>query len=354
MGEQEGFVTIKDIAKASGVSKATVGRVIGHYGIVSDETRRKVLDACQKLNYVPNFLAQGIRSKTTRIIAVVVGSIKNNFFAGIINAIEQIATQNQFNLIICNSQENVEKELMHLKSLFSRRIDGIIIAPAYTLDNHVRNENLSFYEGIIPVILIDRKVEHLHRTLVCSDNLNGSYQAIKYLLSLGHKHIGVIAPKNFITVNDRIAGYKKALSEAGIEFNPDNIETIDLEDENVIINAAINFLTRNKKITAITILNDTLISGVLRGLKKINITIPGDLSVISWDDNEITRLYEITTVNQQVKKIGELAIENILRLINNKEEEEWKTYSDIVLETNLIIRNSCSDITPASKDGCGA
>jgi LacI family transcriptional regulator len=342
MRKAENFATINEVAKESGVSKATVGRVIGNYGVVSEKTRKKVHTAIDKLKYVPNSLAQGMRNKTTKIIAVVVGSIKNNFFAEIIYAIEQIATQKQFNVIICNSHEDIEQEIMHLKSLFSRRIDGIIIAPAYTSDKQVRIENLSLYESIIPIVLIDRKVENLNKTLIHSDNLNGSYTAVSYLISLGHKHIGLIATKNFTTVDDRILGYKKALNKAEIEFNRDYIELVDFIDEDDFINEVINFIKKNKNITAITVLNDNLIGYVLRGLKKLELSIPNDISIVSWDDNEITKLHEITTINQQVKKIGELAVENIFEMINDKKVMEPE---EIVLETNLIIRNSCCAIT---------
>jgi LacI family transcriptional regulator len=338
MLEKEDFITINDVAKFSGVSKATVGRVIGNYGVVAEKTRQKVLSAIEELKYVPNALAQGMRNKSTKMVAIIVGSLKNNFFAEIIYAIEQGAAQKQFNIIVCNSQEDIEKEIMHLKSLYSRRIDGIIIAPAYTSDKQIRTENLALYDGVIPTVLIDRKVENLNKTLICSDNLHGSYTSIKYLISLGHKHIGLIATKNFTTVNDRISGYKKALDEYKIEFNKEYIETVDHEDETGVINATINMLTKNKKITAITVLNDYLIGGVLRGIKEMKLTIPDDISIVSWDDNEITKLYEITAINQQVEKIGELAVENIFQMINFKGETEP---SKIVLKTNLIVRNSC-------------
>jgi LacI family transcriptional regulator len=338
MRKREDFVTINEVAESSGVSKATVGRVIGNYGVVSEKTKQKVLTAIEKLNYVPNALAQGMRNKTTKIIAVVVGSIKNNFFTEIIYVIERIATKNQFNVIICNSQEDIEKEIMHLKSLYSRRIDGIIIASAYMANNQIKNENLYLYDSTIPTVLIDRKIDKIIKTVIHSDNFNGSYMATKYLISLGHKHIGVIATKNYITINDRINGYKKALDDYKLGFCKSYIESSNYEDEDGVLRAVYNLLTKNKSITAIMVLNDNLIGTILSAIKNMNLSIPDDISILSWDDNAITKLFDITTVTQRVNKIGELAIEHLLEMINSEEKIQPK---DIILETNLIERKSC-------------
>ncbi|MDR2364092.1 MAG: LacI family transcriptional regulator [Spirochaetaceae bacterium] len=338
MSKREDFVTINEVAEFSGVSKATVGRVIGNYGVVAEKTKQKVLSAIEKLNYVPNALAQGMRNKTTKIIAIVVGSIKNNFFTEIIYAIEQIATKNHFNVIICNSQEDIEKEIMHLKSLYSRRIDGIIIAPAYMADNKIKNENLYLYDSTIPTVLIDRKVGNLNKAVIHSDNFNGSYKATEYLISLGHKHIGVIATRNFITVNDRINGYKKALKNYKINFYEHYIEAADYEDDDSVLSAVDNLLTKNKSITAIMVLNDNLIGTILAGIKRMGLIIPDDISVLSWDDNAITKLFDITTITQQANEIGELAVKNLFEIINSEEKVHPK---EIILETNLIERKSC-------------
>jgi LacI family transcriptional regulator len=233
---------------------------------------------------------------------------------------------------------------MHLKSLYGRRIDGIIVAPAYTADKKIRSENLHLYDGNIPTVFIDRKVENLHKMLIHSDNLNGSYVATNYLISRGHKNIGIIATKNFTTVNDRILGYKKALSENKLEFNENFIQMSNYEDDENIIKATENIL-KKRKITALMVLNDRLVGGVLLGIRNLNLVIPDDISVIAWDDSEITKLYDITVINQQVGKIGRLAMENLLQMINGTIEREE---NEIVLETELIERNTCRDITNRS------
>jgi LacI family transcriptional regulator len=341
MKGKENFITINEVAKAAGVSRATVGRVVGNYGIVSESSRKKVEEAIKELDYVPNALAQGMRNKATKIIAIVVGSIKNNFFSEIIHAIEQKATENNFNLIICNSQEDIEKEVLHLKSLYSRRIDGIIIAPAYTSDRQIRHENLYLYGSAIPIVFIDRRIENFKKTLIRSDNLTGSYEAAKHLISLGHRNIGMVSTKNYTTVNDRILGYKKALAEAKLEFKKSYLESVNYENNDLAGEAVEKILSENKEITALIVLNDNLISGILYSLKKLNLKIPEDISIISWDENEITKLFEITTVAQQADKIGALAVENIFQMINEKGNSD---VHEVILKTQLIERNSCRKI----------
>lgn len=338
--KKNSVTTIKDIAELAGVSVATVGRVIGNYGSFSESSKEKVMEAARKLNYIPNAIAQGMRRQSTQTIAVLVGSIKNSFFSEIAYNIEKEAMKRDYNVLIGNTFEDVNQEISQLRNMYSKRIDGIIIAPAYTKDRKIREEYLGLYEGDIPTVFVDRKVKDVRKNLVQSNNIQGAYESTKYLLDLGHRQIAVIATSNYITVNERIQGYKKALSEYGIPFDKKLICYSDWFESTKSMEAARKLLDSRKDITAIEVLNNSLISSVWKALKEKKLSVPEDISLLAWDDDEINEVLEITTVRQNIKQMARLAAQDLFSLIEDKKikpKDMIKT-----LETEFIIRKSCT------------
>lgn len=338
------MITIADVAKFAGVSTATAGRVLGNYGNVKEKNKARVLEAAQQLGYSPNELARGLRSHKSNFIAVIVGSISNNFFSNTISAIEKEARKLGYSVIICNSHESVEEELKQLQSLKEHMVEGAIISSAYTLDRVELEKDWTTYEKGLPVVLMDRRIGKVGCHIVESDNYNGSYKAIQYLINLGHEHIGVIGSGNYSTIADRIKGYKDALAANGIECNENYITYVPMINEDTIHDALLGFLKKNCELTACMVLNNSLCTPFLICIDEIGKKMPNDMSIISWDDSNLNVFLGITTVTQDPIRIGTIAVNRLKELIN-KENTEIK--KDIFIETvnvELIIRNSCKAI----------
>lgn len=332
-------ITIENVAKLAGVSRATAGRVVGNYGSVSEKAREKVLEAVKQLEYFPNINAQGLRGHSTKTIAVVIGNIKNNYCNSLVYAIEKEAIKKGFNVLISNTNENSDKEIQQLMALKSRNVDGMIIVSAHKAGKKLQSKYKYLYEGDVPVVLVDRQIKDVARDFIGSDDVGGAYEATKYMISLGHRKIGVLGTGNFPTNQDRIKGYKKALKEQGIDFDPELVVQSKYSEEHAGQEACKEILSRNKEITALLILNDTVCGGAYLELRERNIKIPEDISIVTWDDQEFNELLGITTIVQSIEKIGELAVSRVFKILENPESV---TGNEIIrLGTSFKIRSSC-------------
>ena len=337
-------ITVKDVAAFAGVSVATAGRVIGGYGTVSEEKKRKVLEAVKKLHFVPNALAQSMRNRNSHSIAIIVPNIHNSFFSNIVDVAENYAKNNDYNVIICNTHENPELEMQYLEMLRAKQIDGVLLASSLNNVAAIPDQKLNLYGIDIPMVLFDRKINGLDLDVVESAHYSGSYEATKYLIELGHKNIAAIgSAKDIITtpVQDRINGYKIALSEADIPFDEDLVFNLDWENVDAM-HKAMSRLLDMKKATAIMILNNSLTCSLLTEMDNKGILFPEDISVISWDDEAYSSLLGITTVEQPVRSIGQNAIQRLFQIM--RETNISNEQLNIALNTHMIIRKSCRKI----------
>lgn len=332
-------VTIADVAKYAGVSTATVGRVVGGYGTVSSKTRDRVIDAIAELGYLPNVVAQGLRSKKTKTIAVLVGSVSNSFFANMVSAIENEAAEYGYNVIICNTNEDPELERKHIKNLQSRMIDGIILSSAYTNAEEIKEKEL-YYSGV-PIVMVDRRVEGLDFDVIESENFAAGYKTTNYLLALGHRKIGVLGTGDYSTINDRIAGYQKALADRRIEFVPQRVLTARREKHKYNDREIDGYFFDNRDLTAIMVLNNSLAEAVLLRLNRLELFDKNRLSMVCWDDASMNKLLGITTVLQFPEKMGREATRRIISIIEKKELPGEKIS---LIGTELKIRSSCKPL----------
>lgn len=344
MAGTDQVITIDDVARLAGVSRATAGRVVGNYGSVSEKSRIRVLEAVKELDYQPNLIARGLRGHETKTIAVIVGSIKNNYSTALVDAVEKEAQKKDYNILICNTHEDEEKEVKHLKNLTSRKVDGVILMSAYKADKEIPENLKPLYLGKLPIVFVDRNVSGINRDVIQSENFEASYEATKYLINMGHKKIGIIATANFSTVEERIKGYRAACIDRGIEVDESLIAKVGLcsEESRKMTKQLLN---THPDLTALYVLNNSLSSGVLLELKDRNMKVPQDISLLAWDDEEFNELLDITTVVQPIEEMGKQATRRLFELIGESEAEpeyEWKK-----LKTQLIIRNSC--IQPTKK-----
>ena len=333
-------ITIDDVAKLAGVSRATAGRVVGNYGSVSEKSRERVWDAVRQLDYQPNLIARGLRSQTTKTIAVIVGSIRNTYSTALVYAVENEAQKKGYNVLICTTHEDIEKELKHLKDLNSRKVDGVILMSAYRADANMDKKYKEFYISKLPIVFVDRNIPGINRDVIQSENFDASYKATKYLMDMGHRKIGIIATSNFSTVQERIKGYKAAFANAGIEYDESLIASVDELSDKMSRKVCHEFLEEHPDITALYILNNSLCSGVLLDLKERQMKIPQDISLLVWDDEEYNELLDITTIEQPITEIGKQATRRLFELIG--EPEETTDFECKKLDPELIIRKSCT------------
>lgn len=333
--------TIEDVAKLAGVSRATAGRVIGNYGSVSEDAKERVLNAIKELNYQPNVMAQGLRSHSTKTIAVILGSIKNNYCNALVYAIEKEAQKNGFNIIICNTREDIKNEIKHIQNMRSRQVDGIILMSAFKTDEEIPKQYKKLYDSDTSMVFVDRKIHGLDKDIIMTNNIEASYNATEYLINLGHKKIGVIATKDYSTVRERIDGYKRALEDNHIEIHPEYIEQIDGLLKEDAEKAANKLMDEHPEITAIYVLNNSLCCGVLLELKKRNLKLKEDISLIVWDDEELNELYDITTVVQPIPEIGKKATAQLFEIIKGNKNKLERTKE---LKAEMVIRDSCKNL----------
>jgi len=329
--------TLDDIARETGLSRATVARVMGKYGYVSKEAREKVLAVAKRLKYKPNYIARSMVTGETKNIGLIVGDIQNPFFSTIARAISDVIVPEGYSLIVTSTDERLDVEIISIDKFFQKQVDGLILAPvSRTNSDHLRE----LVKAKTPIVLIDRVIEDLDVDMVVSDDVGGGFEATKYLLELGHRNIGFLSDTLDISTNyDRIAGYQKALEAHGIELDPSWIKLGGFRVDGAY-KSGVSLLSRNKDLTAVIATNNYMVAGLLLAAKDMEIRVPEDLSVVSFDDIVWFDLANppITSVAQNTREIGNLSARRILMSIRGQRNETELTR----LPTKLVIRESCA------------
>jgi len=329
--------TIIDVAALAGVSKATVGRVIGNYGNVSPRTRTRVLSAIEELGYSQNAIAQGLRAKSTKTIGVIVADITNNFCNRLLKAVELVALQRGYDVLFGNSGEDPTREFELLANLKARRVDGIVLISCITDARSIPKRYVDLYHSL-PIVLADRRVRDLDLDLITSDNEARAYSETKKLIGLGHRKIGVIFFSSVSTIADRYAGYQNAMREAGLEAGSRTTLSTQVIS-GITPDRIAHFLSDNPDMTAVMVFNNSILASLLRAMRNTGKAIGRDLSIISWDDDDLNDLMEIDTVTQKVDVIGQTAVDRLFsRIEGDMSGEDAIAFT---LGTAYIKRASC-------------
>ncbi|WP_339451122.1 LacI family DNA-binding transcriptional regulator [Pseudomonas sp. EA_5y_Pfl2_R50] len=306
------MATIKDVAALAGISYTTVSHVVNNTRPVSQEVRLKVEAAIKILDYVPSAVARSLKAKTTATIGLLVPNSLNPYFAELARGIEDYCERNGYCVILCNSDDNPEKQRSYLRVLLEKRIDGLIVASA--------GGDSGLAQGLAgvktPMVIVDRGLEGVDADLVRIDHEYGAYLATRHLLELGHRDIATIGgPATTSVAQMRQAGYRRALQEAGIEVREARMLESDFTSTGGY-NAASILLEVNPP-SAIFAGNDMIGIGVLRAAAERNVRVPSELSVIGFDDIQMSRYVypALTTVGQSILQLGEMAAEVLLRRI---------------------------------------
>ncbi|EEK74891.1 MULTISPECIES: ribose operon transcriptional repressor RbsR [Bacillus cereus group] len=319
--------TIKDVAKLAGVSVATVSRVLNKNGYVHEDTLKKVERAIEMLDYKPSTVARSLYNKKSRLIGLVVPNIVNPFFPEVARAVEDVAYKQGYTVVLCNSDESLEKEKQYIDVLRQNNVDGFIVAT--NPQNSVNYMNLS-----IPVVAIDRMFNERIPT-VYADNYAGSQAATKLLIDKGCKHIAHIrGPRDVSTANERFEGFVDVITQNNLSymiaestFDPANSEQVTVE-----------LLEEYPHIDGIVAGNDLIAIGVVKAALQKGISIPDDLQIIGFDGISLTEMMypSITTVAQPIYEMGKIATELLLEQMEGNPLEE-KHYR---LPIEIIERNT--------------
>jgi len=329
-------LNIKVIAEKAGVSTATVSRVLSGFPGVREKTKKKVIKITSELNYEVDGIARSLRQKKTFKIGVIVGNVLSQFYTVLAKSIEDIANKYGYSVILCNGDDDPEKELNYLKVLRSSRVDGIIIVPTGKNAGYINN----LLQSNIKIVLVDRLIEGVDCDAVLVDNEKGAYTAVKYLIDKGYKKIAIIDGLIDVTTGkERLKGYLRALNENNISRNDDFIKIKDFKKRSGIMFA--NELLENKnKPEAIFVANLDLTLGALLSIKSLGLKIPDDIAVIGFDDSDWAQILEspLTTISQPVYDLGTTAAEMLIKNIENDNSKKEKLI--VTLNTKLIERDS--------------
>ena len=332
------MTNIKDVAKQAGVSASTVSRVLSGKNCVNRETRRKVLEAARALDYSPNVLAKGLKMGRSNTIALMVPSIENEIFPTIARGVEDTARKSGYTVILCNTYEDVAVEQAYINKLRTRWIDGFIVASMLPNSDHIR----SLWEDGFPVVLLSRYYGDPVDAVIV-DNVQAAYDAVNYLIRGGHKRIALaLGRKELPFYADRWAGYRAALADNGLPYD-ERLVLHETNGTNSFFHLTKELVKSDLRPDAIFATSDPKAVVVMRALHDCGLRIPGDISVIGFDNAYISSMIEppLSTVSQPLYEMGVAAAKRLIRRIRSREDKTPAEPPSVeVMPTDLIIRRS--------------
>jgi LacI family transcriptional regulator len=351
-------VRSKDVAQRAGVSIATVSHVVNGTRFVSDETRQKVLDAIEALNYRPNAVARGLATNSTRKIGLVISEISNPFFTVAARGVEDEFLKQGYNIILCDTDEDPKREDNCLHLLATQQIDGLIISPT-----GVPSASLQAMAATgIPIVQLDRSSPDLALPLIGVNNEEGAYRATRYLIDLGHQRIACLINLDVIsTQRDRLKGWERALREANLPVSDDLIVRADphfygIQSDSSGSLPLVSPVAEPKRApsayellqdilkspgrpSAIFVASNQLTLGTLYAFRTCGLRCPDDISLISFDDHDWAPIFSppLTVVCQPAYRLGQAAAQLLMKMINGESAEV-----PAPMQVELIIRASCA------------
>lgn len=333
-------VTIKDIAKALGLSTSTVSRALRDTHEISAATKKIVLEYAKEIGYQPNPIALSLKERRSKSIGVVVSEVANSYFSQAINGIESIAYDRGYHVIISQTHESFEREVSNVQHLASRSVDGLLVSlSSQTTDiSHLKH----LHERGLPIVFFDRVADEIDTHKVIANNQQGAFDATEHLIKSGYKRIAHLTSSSHLSISiERLAGYQAALKAHNITPNPAYVKfcphggMLYEETENAIR----ELLALKEKPDAIFIAGDRLSTGCLSVFKNLNVAVPSDMAIAGFSNSDVLDLFNpsITSIRQPAFEIGQLATQMLLQLIEAK--YPVVEFEKKVLETDLFIRN---------------
>jgi LacI family transcriptional regulator len=350
-------VTVRDVAQKAGVSISTVSRVLTGSARVSPELRQRVIDAVEELGYRPNALARGLRMRRTAVIGLLIPDISNPFFGQLARVVEDAANNRGYSILLCNSQNSRAREVQYLDLLRQQQVDGVLVVTSGAMGEEL--EEFFKLTGAA-VLALDRRIPQFKGPWIGGDPYPGARQAVQHLLDLGHRNIGLVrGVEGNISSDERYKALNRALVEAGLpEERWTWVGEYTLET-GIAAGLALAELPAQKRPTAVIATSEFSAYGLIEGVSRHGISVPDQLSVVGYDNTAFAEVFRpaLTVIAQPIEEMGELAVDFILRMINNAEQDEQlppvapvagmrppaavkEAVEDAVLPTYLVIRSS--------------
>jgi LacI family transcriptional regulator len=320
-------ITIKDIAKALNLSISTVSKALRNSYEISADTQKLVMDYAEEHNYKPNPIAQGLRKGKSKSIGVIVTNIDNNFFSQVINGIESVAHKKDYTVIITQSHESYQREVLNLQNLQTRSLDGLLVSLS------AETANVDHFKAVhskgLPIVFFDRITDEIETHRVNCNNFQGAYEATQHLVQQGYKRIAHITSSNSLSITlERQEGYLKALEDYGLKVEEETDEAIH------------ELLAMDNRPDAIFTASDRLSTSTLSILSKLGIKIPQEIALAGFTNSVSADIFNppLTTIVQPAFEMGQTATEMLIQLIERKRPPS--SYEKKVLDAELVIRQS--------------
>lgn len=339
------MANMKDIARIAGVSLGTVSHVLNGTARVREHMRHRVLDAVKSTSYQPSQLARGLRRVQTNVIGMIIPDITNPFFPGVVRGAEDVAFSNGYRLILCNTDNDHSKELVHLNELRTYLPAGLIVIPSNFSD--LTAQAKSYRKSGTSVVCIDRLPKDWIGDTVTAKNQAGAYAATRYLIEKGHKHLAAISgPLHLTNSRERLTGFRHALKEAQLKLPPEYTQETTFDAHGGASKAKL-LLRLIPRPTAIFAGNDMIALGVLTAIRDAGLRCPEDVSVLGFDDLDFaeTTNPSLSSVSQSGYQLGTTAVQILLDRIRG----DVGPAKHVVLETSLKIRDSIAAPPPSDR-----
>ena len=328
-------ITIRDLAKLAGVSTATVSRALAGSDKVKEETRDKIIELARRNNFEPSAVASSLSSQKRNIIGILIDDIANPFFVQVVKGIEKEIDNSNYSMIIASSNWDPQKEIELVRTMIRNRVAGVVIAP--TDDDSEALDLLRRYG--MPFVVINSRGKK-GDTFICTDNLKGGYLAANHLIARGINRLVYLVGFPHSSSGERVSGLKKAVRESG-RSDIDVIECPQVRTFEEGYESAASIISRYRldlPLSGLFALNDVVAAGFLKGAVELNIPIPDNLSIIGFDDIFFANLFRIplTTVMQPKEEMGKIAVEALLKII----EDETIEPLGRILQPRLIVRDT--------------
>ena len=329
-------ITIKDIARALNISPSTVSRALKNHPDISQDTKDLVNKYAKDFNYKPNTLALSLRMSKNNTIGVIIPEIVHYFFSSILSGIEQVANAEGYNVIICQSDENYEKEVRNTKALVATRVSGVLASLAKHTTNYDHFQDI--IDSDIPLVFFDRICIGLNTDRVVVDDYAGAFAAVEYLIQTGCKRIAFYSSPFHLEISkNRKNGYMDALRKYNLPVDETLIRVCDTREEAIIITPEI--LDRPNRPDGFFAINDHCAAGILYAAKLAKLRVPKDVAIMGFSDGELAKACDpmLSTVEQHGFEIEKHAAKLLIDKINGETQGQ---YSNKIVKTNLIIRGT--------------
>lgn len=329
-------ITIKDIARKLGLSVSTISRALRNVPDINPRTKKLVLETAAELNYEPNFIAQSLITRETKMIGVIVPVISSDFFGKALTGMNEIASEQGYNLLFCQSNESADKEIVNIRQLISCRVDGLLISVSRETTDVTEFEKV--LEKRVPLVFFDRAPARVAASKVIVDQYEGAFRAVEHLIEVGCTRIAHLAGPAGLSISDeRMRGYRDALKKHQLHLDEQYIIRCDHFQDSAP-GAIQHLLQLLPHLDGVFAVNDPLGISVTRQLKAAGVRIPSDVAVVGFNDDPVSAVCEpsLSTVMQPAYEVGKRAMEMLIHRIKDKSDLPETS----VLNSRLIIRDS--------------